>query len=143
MTLSDQKSLPFYVLPVPLTSILPFTLQKLCLGDYKFEVLLETYANPTHKLADGTCCKYPYFHYNCGRRTVCNNIFTFCVRPYEYQSSQSCPKSGANYTTSVITDDSISFRETQLLNFVTNLSNPLVFYGKVWPVRKECCIHNQ
>lgn len=113
--------------------------QKLCLGDYKFEVLLESYANPSHKLADGTCCNYPNRYYRCGRiRAVCNNLFTFCVRPYEYGStktSQSCPKSGVTYTTSVITDDSISFKEAQRLNSFTNLSNPLVFYGRIWPVR--------
>ena len=126
-----------YSYAAPLIFNLPFPFQKFCFGDYKFEVLLERYANPSHKLADGTCCNYPD-HYKCGRRVVCNNVFTFCVRPYEYGSvktSQSCPKSGASYTTSVITDDNIFFRETQRLSSVTNLSNPLVFYGRVWPVR--------
>ena len=116
----------------------PFPFQKLCLGDYKFEVILESYANPSHKLADGTCCNRPN-RYRCGQRAVCNNLFTFCVRPYGYGSaaktSKSCAKSGASYTTSVIADDNISFKEAQHLNFVTNMSNPLVFYGKVWPVR--------
>lgn len=116
----------------------PFPFQKLCLGDYKFEVILESYANPSHKLADGTCCNRPN-RYRCGQRAVCNNLFTFCVRPYGYGSaaktSKSCAKSGASYTTSVIADDNISFKEAQRLNFVTNMSNPLVFYGKVWPVR--------
>ena len=107
------------------------------LGDYKFEVLLESYSNPAHRLADGSCCDSFYnYELEC-LRVVCKNVFIFCVRPYNYLANTSlCPSSGTNYTTSVIASDNILFRKRRLLDSITNTSNPLAFYGSVWPVSK-------
>ena len=123
--------------------------QELCFGDYRFEVLLKSYKNPTHKHADGSCCDGSLGNSCAASKVVCGGLFTFCIRPHGYHAkerSHPCPTPRENFTTTDIAgehsytmswdiaDDSISFSDGQLLNPATNLSNPLVFRLKSWPV---------
>lgn len=100
-------------------------------------MLLETYTNPSHKLADGSCCD-DVSYYEC-YRTVCNNLFVFCVRPYTHISQAlECPNSSQKYITSVIANDNVSFIDRKELNYIdANATNPLTFEGRVWPVRQR------
>lgn len=108
----------------------------MCIGDYRFEVILESYTNPSHKLVDGSCCNV--FDYDC-YRTTCNNLFIFCVRPYGYTGHNlECPNPSQKYITSVIANDNISFVDRKELNYIeANMTNPLTFEGSVWPVRQR------
>ena len=110
--------------------------QKLCSGNYTLEVLLESYSNPSHKLADESCCNDRISDYDC-QTSICSNLFVFCVRPYGYLPSSGqevCPDISEVYKTFVIKDDNITFTDKQVFNSIKHISNPLKFSGNVWPV---------
>lgn len=113
----------------------------MCIGDYRFEVLLESYTNPSHKLVDGNCCDDISDYESHCAGTVCNNLFIFCVRPHGYTGHNlKCPNPNQKYITSVIANDNISFADRRELNYIdANTTNPLTFEGHVWPVRQRFC----
>lgn len=114
-------------------------------GDYKLEVQLEQYDNPSHSQANGRCCSRPYYSLRC---TECNNRFTFCILPFDTELSGSptfiCGSS-PSYSTGLVGSltghaDRLSFVGESYIDEQNSITNPLVFTGNgSWPV--SCEVH--
>lgn len=111
-------------------------------GDYRIEVKLEHYSNPTHLQADGECCTPHYYSQEC---SDCNNRFTLCVLPYATVTSDidayaACSGVRLSYTTGVVGiltghADNMSFVGATYIDPQNNITNPLLFTGSdAWPV---------
>lgn len=110
--------------------------------DYKLEIHLNSYHNPSHKQADGRCCNINYGDYfPAGRCMNCLNRFTFCIRQFKTDFDPPdlqgvCSQSGQKYVTGIVGEsDSISFKKQKYIDEMNNISNPLVFTSEgIWPV---------
>ena len=113
-------------------------------ADYRLEILLSSYNNPTHQCAEcgpgGSlgCCEGDR-NGACSENARCNNMFIFCLRPLETSNLDFtfCPL-GENSTRRISRGDNIEFGLGEQI--VSGLPNPLVFTGDRWPVSRSLIV---
>ena len=99
-------------------------------GSYEFEVKVHSYSNPNSRAKNENHCDNDRYGHGC------DNIFTFCLRPYggsRDTNLQDC-ELGRKETRYFGNSDDMSFENvTSLANSV---SNPMVFSEQtsIWPV---------
>lgn len=114
-------------------------------ADYRLEIRLFRYNNPTHQCAEcgpgGSpgCCdgdRDGDRDGSCSEDARCNNMFIFCLRPLETSNLNFtfCPL-GENSTRLISSGDNLEFGLGQ--QTVSGLPNPLVFTGDRWPVSRS------
>ena len=112
-------------------------------GDYKLNVELVEYKNPSHTQADGDCCNQ---HYSSTLCVDCSNRFTFCILPYGETLTDSAIfdsyvcGSSPSYSTGLVGSrtghpDDMSFKEESFIDEQNNITNPMPFnVNGSWPV---------
>ena len=119
-------------------------------GDYRLEIMVHQYRNPTHLQANGDCCEWSPRKHHC---MPCHNMFTFCLPPvgtntelngYDF-NTYAC-NSHPNYTTGVVSRGSDSTQDSDDMAFARNgfideqnhIANPLAFTANgSWPVSEK------
>lgn len=115
-------------------------------GDYRLEILVDHYQNPSHLQADGDCCNWDTRQHLC---MPCHNRFTFCLLKFDtvtkpggfgfYDFDTYVCDSRHHYATGVVGSaqdpDDMQFAENGYIDEQNNIQNPLVFAGNgSWPV---------
>ena len=123
----DIHAVHYLVIVIIVPSTLLCIQLQLAIGSFKFEARLHSYSNPRSVILNGDGCDiFP----------PCDNIFTFCLRSLGDDQSTSrfnCSLDGP-FTTMTFHDDAIDF--TSVTTLGTSVSNPVLFTGESWPVRK-------
>ena len=108
---------------------------------YVLQLELQSFSNPGHTLANGTCCEKASTAPQGRCSGQCDVTFIFCWKSYQSGSlsigENACFSRGS---TAVYGDgDSITFPRGELLSKPNSVAmeNPLTFRGDVWPVSFE------
>ena len=102
-------------------------------ADYKLELQLVRYLNPTHRLESGRCCDMDHGVRDCVDH--CDNSLHFCLSSPSERVSCSLGEiqTGLLYSPD---SDAVNFSTGGVL-IAESVQNPLVFTGAEWPVSPD------